>query len=507
MEQGVGALTSDYGRAAQAKAQQMQKGGASLDQIQQELYGSVMKGLLPFQVAAELFHQLKQPPKAPAPPPDGTVLTDMAKILAKRSSGVASLPAPTMDEAQFAGGGIVAFAGGDLVPSGGRNYPVVPYREAASKAGALVPTTAAGLAGKASRFGRFLTGKGPWLTAAGIGLSALPFLLGGDDEKVKAEDEKSNTAALREYDIPKDTVPQVGMPSLNVSTAGYDREIARREARLKELTPKEREDYIDQQRQMLEDSGIGEVVRKREEARQMLEDSGIGEVVRKREEALAGRQAEAEQERSKAGLMSLARAGFEMAAAASQPGASFFGSAASGALRGIEDYAASKERLRQTDAAIQDAQFQLAEAGAMRDYAARQGGETLFREAQKTYDDAMAGLSTLVIGRESQINDVIKTQFVASVDIARTNAQLLADAGRNDLARQIAQLVSMSTQAWTKGRTQEAKNLLDRAQEIVNSTSPQILSKEVGLGNMAGAGVNAKEWGETVTQTTPKAED
>lgn len=126
MEQGVGALTSDYGRAAQAKAQQMQKGGASLDQIQQELYGSVMKGLLPFQVAAELFHQLKQPPKAPAPPPDGTVLTDMAKILAKRSSGVASLPAPAMDEAQFAGGGIVAFAGGDLVPSGGRNYPVVP---------------------------------------------------------------------------------------------------------------------------------------------------------------------------------------------------------------------------------------------------------------------------------------------------------------------------------------------------------------------------------------------
>ena len=488
MEQGVGALTSDYGRAAQAKAQQMQKGGASLDQIQQELYGSVMKGLLPFQVAAELFHQLKQPPKAPAPPPDGTVLTDMAKILAKRSSGVASLPAPTMDEAQFAGGGIVAFAGGDLVPSGGRNYPVVPYREVAPKAGALVPTTAPGLAGKASRFGRFLTGKGPWLTAAGIGLTALPFLLGGDDEKVKAEDEKSNTAALREYDIPKDTVPQVGMPSLNVSTAGYDREIARREARLKELTPKEREDYIDQQRQM-------------------LEDSGIGEVVRKREEALAGRQAEAEQERSKAGLMSLARAGFEMAAAASQPGASFFGSAASGALRGIEDYAASKERLRQTDAAIQDAQFQLAEAGAMRDYAARQGGETLFREAQKTYDDAMAGLSTLVIGRESQINDVIKTQFVASVDIARTNAQLLADAGRNDLARQIAQLVSMSTQAWTKGRTQEAKNLLDRAQEIVNSTSPQILSKEVGLGNMAGAGVNAKEWGETVTQTTPKAED
>lgn len=488
MEQGVGALTSDYGRAAQAKAQQMQKGGASLDQIQQELYGSVMKGLLPFQVAAELFHQLKQPPKAPAPPPDGTVLTDMAKILAKRNSGVASLPAPAMDEAQFAGGGIVAFAGGDLVPSGGRNYPVVPYREAAPKAGALVPTTAAGLAGKASRFGRFLTGKGPWLTAAGIGLSALPFLLGGDDEKVKAEDEKSNTAALREYDIPKDTVPQVGMPSLNVSTAGYDREIARREARLKELTPKEREDYIDQQRQM-------------------LEDSGIGEVMRKREEALAGRQAEAEQERSKAGLMSLARAGFEMAAAASQPGASFFGSAASGALRGIEDYAASKERLRQTDAAIQDAQFQLAEAGAMRDYAARQGGETLFREAQKTYDDAMAGLSTLTIGREAQINDVIKTRFLASVDIARTNAQLLADAGRNDLARQIAQLASMSTQAWTKGRTEEAENLLARAQAIVNRTNPQILSKEVGLGNMAGAGVKAKEWGETVTQTTPKAED
>lgn len=485
MEQGIGALTSDAGRAAQAKTAQMQKGGASLDQIQQELYGSVMKGLLPFQVAAELFQQLKQPPKEPAAPPSGTVVNDMAKVLANRNSGVASLPAPAMDQAQFAGGGIVAFADGNLVPSGGTNYPVVPYRAAASRAGALVPA-AAQAAGKA---GRWMIGKGPLLTAAGLAATALPFFLGGDD-KVEAEPEAGKPAAPpKTHEMPEDSgTPQVALPQMNGSSGLLDAEIVRQRRELEKSRPLSQAAYTAEQRQM-------------------LEAAGLGKLTKQREEALAKREAEYEQEKGKAGLMSLARAGFEMAANASQAGSTFFGSAASGALQGLQHYGETKERLRQVNAGIQDAQFQLAEAGALREYAALQGGAQLKREADKTFADRSAALADLVTRREQLANQVTLAQFQAATQVAIANANLLAQRGEHDLARQVSQLVARSTQLWKQGKTTESQEFLDRAQAIVNSTAPQVLSKEAGKPNMGGVGVNTKEYGDTVTVTPTKSED
>ena len=483
MEQGIGALTSDAGRAAQVKASQMQKGGASLDQVQQELYGSVMKGLLPFQVAAELFQQLKSPPKEPAAPPTGTVVNDMAQMLAKRSSGVASLPAPDMDQAQFAGGGIVAFAGGNLVPSGGR-VPALSGR-------INLPSTAAPLTARAlpvaSGAGRWMIGKGPLLTIAGLGLSALPYFF-GDDDKVEAEPEEASKPS-RQYEVPADSgTPQAAMPSMNISHSASDTEIARMRKELAGMKPQDRDAYIAEQRQM-------------------LEDSGVGKVTAQREAALAKREREYEQEKGKAGLMSLARAGFEMAANASQPGATFFGAAASGALQGLQQYGAEKERLRQVDAGIQDAQFQLAEAGAMREYAARQGGDALYREAQKTYNDRSAGLAALVINREESINRVKIAEFQVKAQTAIANAELLAKAGEMNLARQISGLVAMSNKFWAKGDTATANDYMDRVQAIVDSTSPQVRGKQVGAPNMAGAGVDADQWGGQVTTTAPKSED
>lgn len=487
MEQGIGALTSDYGRAAQSKAQQMQKGGASLDQIQQELYGSVMKGMLPFQVAAELFQQLKSPPKEPAAPPTGTVVDDMAKVLAKRNSGVASLPAPAMDQAQFAGGGIVAFSGAGVVPSGGTNYPVVPYRAAASRAGALVPAAGRVLPAAAGA-GRWMLGKGPLLTAAGLGLSALPFLFGGDD-KVEAEPEEGASKPNQKYEMPAEQgTPQVAMPSLGISNSASVAEEARLRGELSKAKPRGREAYT-------------------ADERQMLEDSGLGKIAAKREAALAERQQEYEQEKGKAGLMSLARAGFEMAANASQPGATFFGSAASGALRGIEHYGTEKERLRQINAGIQDAQFQLAEAGGLREYAAMQGGAQLQREAEKTYAGLSAQLAKLVVDREESGNRVKMAEFSARTQVAIANAELLAKAGEMGLARQINQLVAMSNKFWANGDTVTADAYMKRAQDIVDSTAPQVRGRQVGQPNMAGAGVDTDQWGGQVTTTAPKSED
>lgn len=496
MEQGIGALTSDAGRVAQSKAQQMQKGGASLDQIQQDLYGSVMKGLLPFQVAAELFQQLKQPPKEPAPPPTGTVVNDMAKVLAGRSSGVASLPAPNMDQAQFAGGGIVAFAGGSVVPSGGTTYPVVPYRPRAPvpRASSLVPAsapTAASTAATAGRWSRLLMGKGPWLTAAALGLSTLPYFL-GDDEKVEAEKEETTNKPPEKYEMPANAgVPQVAMPNMNTGTPELDKEIARRRTELAGLKPKDRQAYID-------------------EEKQLLEEAGLGKIRDQREAALNKRQAEYEQEKGKTGLMSLARAGFEMASNASQPGATFFGAAANGALQGLEHYNTAKEHLRQVDAGIQDAQFQLAEADGLRNYAAMQGGAQLKREADKTFYERSAGLSALVIGREEAQQRLKVAEFQAQAQVAIANVQLLADAGKNDLARQLAQMIDMSTKFWSEGKPDKAQAYMDRAQAIVTATAPQVLSKKAGMPpNMGGgAGVDPDQWGTEVGNTAPsKSED
>jgi hypothetical protein len=334
---------------------------------------------------------------------------------------------------------------------------------------------------------RFFMGKGPLLTAAALGLSALPYFF-GNDEEVKAEADTKASGPPRKYDMPADAgTPQAAMPSMGISTSQADSEINRQRKELEGLKPRDLKAYTD-------------------EERQMLEDSGLGKITAQREAALAKRQGEYEQEKGKAGLMALARAGFEMAANASQPGATFFGSAASGALQGLENYNAEKERLRQVDTGIQDAQFQLAEAGAMREYAARQGGAQLKREADKTYADRSAGLTALVINREESVNRVKTAEFQVKAQMAIANAELLAKAGEMSLARQVSQLVAMSNKFWAKGDTATADAYMDRAQAIVDNTAPQVRGKQAGLPNMA-SGVNPDQWGGQVTTTASKSED
>ena len=69
----------------------------------------------------------------------------------------------------------------------------------------------------------------------------------------------------------------------------------------------------------------------------------LGEERLKKLEGAASKDAEAE---ARSERFALAKAGFEMAAAAAKPGAKFLGSAAQGATAGLTDYAASQEKLR-----------------------------------------------------------------------------------------------------------------------------------------------------------------
>lgn len=100
-------MLGEDARSAVGKVKQLQSQGMTPDQIDAQMMEAARNGLLPISVAfaAQKALQRKNPP---APPPQGTVVGDMLGQL----QGIAALPAPTMDNAQFAGGGIVAFADG-----------------------------------------------------------------------------------------------------------------------------------------------------------------------------------------------------------------------------------------------------------------------------------------------------------------------------------------------------------------------------------------------------------
>jgi len=102
-------LISEGGRAALSSLKNMPP-----DQQRAKMNDMLANGLLPFSVALAVDKQLRQPMKenAPAPRP-GSVMEEKLDLLNKvKGGGIDQLPAPSMDQAQFAGGGIVAFDGG-----------------------------------------------------------------------------------------------------------------------------------------------------------------------------------------------------------------------------------------------------------------------------------------------------------------------------------------------------------------------------------------------------------
>lgn len=107
-------LISEGGRAALSSIKNMPP-----DQQRAKMNDMLANGLLPFSVAMAVDKQLRQPLKENAPSPrPGSVMEEKLNLLNQtQSSGIDQLPAPDMQQAQFAGGGIVAFAGdeGSLV--------------------------------------------------------------------------------------------------------------------------------------------------------------------------------------------------------------------------------------------------------------------------------------------------------------------------------------------------------------------------------------------------------
>lgn len=110
---------SDVGRSMMASLQQAMAQGMPVDQAVAYVKGMAQQGVAPLVDLYAMMNQFKrlQQPQS-QPPPQGTVkdqIMQQAQQQQMMQQGLGGLPAPVMDEAQYAGGGIVAFAEGDLV--------------------------------------------------------------------------------------------------------------------------------------------------------------------------------------------------------------------------------------------------------------------------------------------------------------------------------------------------------------------------------------------------------
>lgn len=101
-------LISEAGRAALSSV-----GNLPPEQRRAKMNDMLANGLLPFSVALAVDKQLTSPMKENAPSPrPGSVMSDKMSLLQKANTGIDQLPVPTVDQAQFAGGGIIAFDDG-----------------------------------------------------------------------------------------------------------------------------------------------------------------------------------------------------------------------------------------------------------------------------------------------------------------------------------------------------------------------------------------------------------
>jgi hypothetical protein len=263
-------------------AEKGKQGGATPDMIQAELIEKSAKfpNLVPLASAFLVKSQLEQAQKAmPAPQPaPGNVMTDMlgqlSSMSAQRQKGIAALPNPTMNNANFARGGIIALAGGGDEGLSGyddEDYRSRPNPEAGGAAPDVVKkaTGIRGALGNAVKWGGKLI-TNPYVMAASIGAPILYHWLMGDDKdkKTEAANVLSQVQAGKKVDVSKyyDKAQTDGVPAApgasRVDTSGLRGAYANLEGQYKHIADDpenkfNREQYTDRAKQRREKAGIG----------------------------------------------------------------------------------------------------------------------------------------------------------------------------------------------------------------------------------------------------------
>jgi hypothetical protein len=494
-------MLGEDARAAVGKVKSLQTQGATPEQIDAQMMEAARNGLLPISVAfaAQKALQRQNPPP---PPPQGTVVGDMMQQLASRQQGIAGLPAPVMDNAQYAGGGIVAFDKGGsasrFVDEFGDEWERLSDGTVKKIAGGAAPLAGrfAGLRNMASKAGRFAMGKGPIGTAVGLGLLGLPFLMGGDDEEKKAE-----AAATEEPEV---TLPpssefaqQPGAPggiAELLATAGGGPNIGGYRQAV-DAALKEYGGETDPEKAPKLENEI--------ENRLAIEKKyGIGEASKRQQDRIDERRAKAEEEGNKSFLTELGLSFLTKGVMAAGEGKDTLSAMAFAVDDGAKSY---KERKQRVDAIIDkldDAQGALdaqQEAAASGRITLAQG--VVDRKTAEIRENRQAALALKL--------DLIKTELQLSDSAANRKLSAALEAFRVNASAQEQNLFNNMWNRYealkSRGRKAEAKAALEELKVFTRVRSASYLTNEEKLAaekeNLAaitGGGSGGGEGGFTV---------
>ena len=361
---------SGTGRAMMASLQQAMSNGMPPDQAIQYVKSMATQGVAPMAdlyAMMNQFQRLKQQPvQAPQTPPTIRDQLNMAEQQQMAmQQGLGGLPAPSMEQAQFAGGGIVAFDEGGPTDSSVRSFfikqkaiefvkkgrdkeaisllrseGIDPQEVLGDRINILDPALPRTSADQRTRDFRL---------PANLGLEGMGF----DTSTVKPEPFgitlPSSGVTLPSSDAPPSD-PRVGTDS---RVPGVRPPVARRSAGIgtvaapAEATQPSNEDMesreYDRRRAFREREGLGAA---REEMRSFLTDEG---------NKLA-------EQFGKDRMLAFAEAGFKMAAAASRPGATFLGAMSEGAISGTQALRGLQKEMNANRRGLRESMLKLREA-------------------------------------------------------------------------------------------------------------------------------------------------
>jgi hypothetical protein len=354
---------SGTGRAMMASLQQAMSNGMPPDQAIQYVKSMATQGVAPMAdlyAMMNQFQRLKQQPvQAPQTPPTIRDQLNMAEQQQMAmQQGLGGLPAPSMEQAQFAGGGIVAFDEGGPTDSSVRSFfikqkaidfvnrgrdkeaisllrseGIDPQEVLGDRINILDPALSRTPADQRTRDFRL---------PANLGLEGMGF----DTSVVKPE---PFGITLPSSDAPPSD-PRVGTDS---RVPGVRPPVARRSAGIgtvaapAEATQPSNEDMesreYERRRAFREREGLGAA---REEMRSFLTDEG---------NKLA-------EQFGKDRMLAFAEAGFKMAAAASRPGATFLGAMSEGAISGTQALRGLQKEMNANRRGLRESMLKLREA-------------------------------------------------------------------------------------------------------------------------------------------------
>jgi hypothetical protein len=330
---------SGTGRAMMASLQQAMSNGMPPDQAIQYVKSMATQGVAPMAdlyAMMNQFQRLKQQPvQAPQTPPTIRDQLNMAEQQQMAmQQGLGGLPAPSMEQAQFAGGGIVAFDEGGPV---GDVESEITRLEEALRTDDYIKQGSGGSLGRVMTTRTMPMGYAQRLEAE----RKLERLKSTPRPKVKAEPDflpsgppvKSEFKLPSDYGSPQQPTEQGAAPDIFVAPSGTRGPVTRREAPPAPRTDTTSRGGID--------SRVPAAPRVAAEApaekKMTIEDylaplREAGKPLREATDAyrqfLDKDEASAKEQSSRDRMLALAQAGFGMAEAASKPGATFLGSAA-----------------------------------------------------------------------------------------------------------------------------------------------------------------------------------